>query len=228
VEIYQNDVPSPEQIAEAKAALVLRHKQNERAEETRRRRQDPIVLDVLDRAFARLGLVDPTGNIRAAVARYPLDAVIAGVATFEGKKNVNSLPDGVDGRYLLGIVRNIFLRDEGEKIAAALIKERLHLRDSALAGLSAALDAITVTTDDANTRMTMLIDQAMSSERRLDRLFWLAAAERLLLPTPEGGELRRDGLLRRAVRRILTAMSVRYDERLAAVRRIVEAAIPLN
>lgn len=229
VEIYQSAAPTPEQIAEAKAALLRRHKQNERAEETRRRREDPVVLDVIDRAFARLAISDPKGNVRAAIARYPLDAVIAGVATYEGKQRAGSLPDGVDGRYLLGIVRNIFLRDEGEKIAAALLKERLHVRDSALAGLAAALDVIQATTHDAASRMTNLIDSAMSNDRRLDRLFWLGAAERLLAAAPDGlGEEDREGLLRRAVRRVLTAMRVPYADRLTAVRRLTEAAVPLG
>jgi hypothetical protein len=45
-----------------------------------------------------------------------------------GKRTAGTLPDGVDARYLLGIVRNVHHRHEAEPITEALIRERLSHR----------------------------------------------------------------------------------------------------
>jgi len=62
---------------------------------------------------------DPEGNIRSAIARYPLGAIVNGIAIFQGKRDARTLPDGVDARYLLGIVKNVSANNEGLKIIAA-------------------------------------------------------------------------------------------------------------
>jgi len=62
---------------------------------------------ILDDAFARLGLLDPTRHIRDAIACYPRDAIVDAIAIFTGKRTAGTLPDGVDARYLLGIARNV-------------------------------------------------------------------------------------------------------------------------
>ena len=67
----------------------------------------PRVFALLDESFSRLGLEDPERHVRVAIARYPLDAIVGGVSTFDAKRSARTLPDGVDARYLLGIVRNI-------------------------------------------------------------------------------------------------------------------------
>jgi hypothetical protein len=88
-------------------ALEAQHKQQAQAQATRRVRQDPLVRAILDREFTRLGLDDSDGNVRRAIARYPLDPIPAGVAVFDGKRDARTVPDGVGARDLLGIVRNI-------------------------------------------------------------------------------------------------------------------------
>ena len=113
VQQYQAAAPTPQQVAQAKAALEERVQQQKRALETNKARTDPVTRQLLENAFARLDLADPTGNISAAIARYPLDAILTGIATFEGKRNADTLPNDADARYLLGIVRNTSLRHEG-------------------------------------------------------------------------------------------------------------------
>ena len=79
VAIYTAESPTSQQIEQARTALEERCKQQEKARETLRARQDPLVRDSLDNAFRKLALDDPQGNIRSAIARYPLDAIVNGI-----------------------------------------------------------------------------------------------------------------------------------------------------
>ena len=64
------------------------------------------------RAGERSRMPAPEGHIRDAIACYPRDAI----AIFSGKRTAGTIPDGVDARYLLGIVRNLHHRHESEPI----------------------------------------------------------------------------------------------------------------
>lgn len=153
VQLYRDEQPTDAQIAAAKAALEERRRRQERAHRTRQARLDPVVRALLDDAFARLGLDDPTGHVRDAIAGYPLDAVLAGLATFDGKRAAGTLPPEVGPRYLLGIVRNIAQQDEGLAIADALWRTRLDARDRALLALDAQRRATSGTPFRANPRL---------------------------------------------------------------------------
>ncbi|MDY0002227.1 MAG: hypothetical protein RBU30_13095, partial [Polyangia bacterium] len=175
VDIYQSGAPTPEQAEQARAALEERVKQQETARQTLVARQDPVVRALLDEAFARLGLEDPQGNIRAAIARYPLDHVVNGIATFEGKRRAGTLPKGVDARYLLGIVRNISQQDEGLGITEALIAARLEARDLLLVPLQRELASLESHLSHVPDLIKTFIDRATNADRLVDRLFWLTA-----------------------------------------------------
>ena len=86
VELYRQDKPTQAQVDAARRALEARRRKQEKAFQSRRAREDPIARDLLDREFARLALDDPDGNIRRATARYPLDAILPGIAIFEAKR----------------------------------------------------------------------------------------------------------------------------------------------
>lgn len=224
-QLYQADAPTVEQIAKARAALAERCRQQELARKTREARADPVVRQTLDDAFARLSLDDPDGNIRAAIARYPIDAVVAGIATFEGKRIAGTLPPGAGGRYLLGIVRNIALDDEGIHISEALLRERLAVRDRILAGLRCARDTLMHTTCDPRALLCALLDRALQTDRRIDRLFWLqSAADHICQQTTD----RHQPLLRAAARRIHATYAVSHRERLAAARFLATKVVPLD
>jgi hypothetical protein len=75
--------------------------------------------------FERLELLDPERYIRLAIGRYPLDAIVDAIAIFEGKRLARTLPEGADARYLLGIVRNVAAKHEGEQIALQVEGEGL-------------------------------------------------------------------------------------------------------
>ncbi len=63
------------------------------------------------------------------------DLAVDGVASFEAKRRVGTLPDGVDARYVLGIVRNLSERREGVAVAEKLLRARLDPRFSGALGL---------------------------------------------------------------------------------------------
>jgi hypothetical protein len=110
--------------AGARAVLRERVRKQEFAHQTRCTLRSVIVA-MLDDAFARLGLLDPERHLRDAIACYPRDAIVDVIASFSGKRTADTLPDGVDARYLLGIVRNLHHRHQIEPITEALIRERL-------------------------------------------------------------------------------------------------------
>jgi hypothetical protein len=225
VEIYTTERPTPEQVEQARAALEERCRQQELARKTIEARQDPVKRSLLDEAFARLALADPEGNIRASIARYPLDAIVAGIATFEGKRNARTLPDGADGRYLLGIVRNISQQDEGLRITEALLRARLEARDRLLLPLHNALDTLMQNITDSMQRLKTLADLALDADRLVDRLFWLAALAEQIRRQPDS---RHTALLRFVSRRIHSTFAVHHRDRQAAVRFLCAEVIPLE
>ncbi len=157
VELY-NEPITAEQIDKARAALEERRKKQERARTTLAARQDPIVRALLDDAFARLALLDPEGHIRVAIARYPLDVVVDGIAIFEAKRRVGTLPAGVDARYLLGIVRNIAATSaRASPLADELLRELASTRATACSRPSVlARDAARVELPDVRRRVLAL------------------------------------------------------------------------
>lgn len=226
VEIYKSDQATPEEIAQATAAFKERCRKQELAEATRQARQDPLVRKALDDAFLRLEVLDPDGNTRSAIAGFPLDAVLAGIATFDGKRAANTLPPDADaGRYLMGIVRNIVHEDEGMKIAAALLKERMAARDHGLALLRARREAITCASSDPIDQLKGCIDEGLSTTHQLDQLFWLDSAAAIISGAASDAT---QALWRQAMRRIYRSYRTPYSQRLAAVRAIAAKVIPLE
>jgi hypothetical protein len=216
VQLYADEQPTDEQIAAAKAALEERRRLQELAFRTRQARLDPVVRALLDEVFDRLGFDDPTGNVKDAIARYPYNAVVAGIATFEGKRDVGRLPPNVGPRYLLGIVRNISERDEGLAIAKHLWRLRLATHDAALIRLDNARGAVIGTPGE---QLRSFIDRALAEDGPLVRSFWLAATVDLLNATPESQQ---HVLFVSATRRIEGTFRVDRLDRQAAVRFLAE------
>jgi len=225
VEQYQAAAPTPEQVDQAKAALEDRLQKQQQALQTNKARQDPVTCQILEDAFVRLDLVDPTGNLSAAIARYPIDAILAGIATFEGKRGAKTLPDGVDARYLLGIVKNLALLHEGFLVSEALLHARLQAQDLMLRGLQRDCDTLAQTPLGPHERLQALLQQALDTDRRFDRLFWLQAAADHLCAQPDD---QRSGLWRAAYRRIHSTFRIPYADRAAAVHYLATKVVPLD
>jgi hypothetical protein len=213
--LYREASATPEQIAQAQAALLQRQRAEDKARQTRQRRQDPIVRALLDAAFERLGLEDPKRHLRVAIATWPLDAVIAAIAVFEGKKKTGTLPADVDARYLRGIVKNLAEEAEGWHIAEALLQERLAARDLALDHLNRHRETLEEHCAEPMVLLKFFVDKALTSARGIDRTFWLLASADLI---SEEQPADHKSLLRLAARRIHATSAVPHQQRLAATR----------
>jgi hypothetical protein len=225
IQQYREDQPTPEQVELARQALRERCRQQEKAYQTRQARLDPLVRSILDDAFERLGLDDPQGHIRDAIARYPLNHVLAGLAVFEGKRAAGTLPPDAGGRYLLGIVINISREDEGYAIAEALWRARQEARDRALEHLDGQLDGERKAAPDPLALIQRLADRAIGSQRRVDHAFWLQALADAIGAEDPGGHR---ALFRVAARRIHATHAIPHPQRLATVRRLAAIVLPVS
>jgi hypothetical protein len=222
VELYHQPV-TPELIDHARAALEERRKKQELARATLVARQEPTVRALLDEAFVRLGLLDPEQHFRAAIARYPLDVVVDGLAIFEAKHKAGTLPPSVDARYLLGIIKNLGDEREGLILALDLLRARLQAKDHMLAPLVHARDDARVELHAPDERVRRFVDLALAAHRRVDRLFWLLAV---------ADEINAAGapaaLVDIAARRIYTTHRAPARDRQEAMLIIVGQVVPLR
>lgn len=221
VELY-GDTPSDAQIEEARQQLRQTAERQELARRTLLLRRRPEVIALLDEHFARLELLDPERHIRIAIAGYPLDAIVDGIAIFDGKRLAKTLPQDAGGRYLLGIVRNVAAKTEGEHIARTLFQLRLEARDTMLRSLIGARQVVCAKTN--TTVMADCVDRALATHSPMERSFWLdALADALRARDPS--ELQ--SLFLAAARRIEATFAVDPRERHDAVRQLADRVVPL-
>ena len=140
------------------------------------------------------------------------------------KQCAGTLPDGVDARYLLGIVRNIAAETEGEALARRLLELRIEVRDRMLLPLVAARDALCADGDLAHVTREC-VDRALATPSPLDRTFWLDALADVLVAQ---GDADCEALYRAAARRIQATFSIKPRERHEAVRRLAARLHPLE
>jgi hypothetical protein len=223
VELY-DDKPSAEQIDDARKKLRDIAHQQERARRTLEQRRHPEILALLDDHFTRLGLLDPQRHVRLAIAGYPLNAIVAALAIFDGKRRAATLPKGADARYLLGIVRNLADKAEGELVARAMLELRLEAKDRMLAPLRAARDALCKGDDPARV-CADCVDRALETKSTLERLFWLGALADVLRLRPLDHQR---ALFLDATRRIHATFAISTRERSDAVRILAEQLVTLS
>jgi hypothetical protein len=221
-ELYA-DAPSAEQIDDARRQLRETAERQERARRTLEARRRPEVLALLDAHFLRLALLDPERHIRLAIAGYPMSAIVDGIGIFEGKRRTGTIPEGADARYLLGIVKNVTAKMEGEHVTRAMLELRLEARDRALAGLLAERDAV-CSTGDVSHVSSSCVDHALATASPLDRSFWLGALADVLLRQPDA---LRHGHFFTAARRIHATFAVSPRERQDAVRVLADRLVPI-
>jgi hypothetical protein len=223
VDLYAEQ-PSDEQIAQARCELQETVERLERARLTRQARCRPGVLDLLDSHFARLGLLDPQRSVRIAIAGHSLHAILAGISIFDAKLTAKTLPDGVDARYLLGIVKNVDAQTEGEAFARSLYDLRIEMRDRMLAAMVADRDAV-VANSDVNHVIAECVDRALETDSPLRRTFWLDSLADVLRSREDAV---RRALFLAAAHRIEATFSITPRERHDAVRVLADcvAVIP--
>jgi len=226
VELY-DEKPTPEQVAQARAALKERLRHQEAARRTLQARQDPVVRATLAAAFARFAIADPDGQQLDAIARYPLWSVVDGIAVFAGKRAAGTLPRDLElpGRYLAAIVRNLAQRREADRISEAMLHARLEARDALLAPLVQGRDALVKQHAEPPRRLACFVDNALETDRLLDRLFWLSAAGEVIRRAPASDQA---ALYRLGTRRIHAHARVPHADRLHASHFLAGNAVPLE
>ena len=224
VQLYGQQVTPAERDA-ALSALKERMRKQELARRTRAARTDPAIRALLDEAFDRLGLSDPERHIRDEIACYTIDAIVDAIAIFGGKRTAGTLPDGVDARYLLGIVKNVHHCHEADASTVALLRERLAARDRLLQPLVRERDAIlAIVGGDTPRALDLVVDRLVRAERVIDRHFWLDAAA-ALFPARDDERI---PLVRRVARRIHAAFGLRPAERSTLERGVLRRLWPLG
>jgi hypothetical protein len=222
-ELYAEQTVTDEEKDEARRALQERLRKQERARQTREARLDPEVRRILDLAFERLDLLDPERHVRNAIAGYPLNDIVDAIAIFEGKSRRGTLPDGVDARYLLGIVKNLHHVHDADAITDALLRRRLEARDVLLDPLVTTRDVVLKSDHDAALRF--FVDHALAAERTLDRQFWIQAAADLIATK---SDIDQRQLFRDAARRIHATFAVPTRDRFTTERRLARMIWPLS
>ena len=149
---------------------------------------------------------------------------IAGIAIFDAKLTAKTLPDGVDARYLLGIVKNVDAQTEGEAFARSLYDLRIEMRDRMLAAMVADRDAV-VANSDVNHVIAECVDRALETDSPLRRTCWLDSLANVLRSREDA--VRRT-LFLAAARRIEATFAITPRERHDAVRVLADcvAVIP--
>jgi hypothetical protein len=224
VDLYGDATASDEQIAAARKELRELAERQQRARRTLEARRRPDVLAYLDDAFARLRLLDPERHLRIAIAGHPRSSIATGVAIFEQKRRAGTLPDGVDARYLLGIVKNVTAKTELEIFAETLMEERLRARDFFLAPLRADRDELRAdkTVEEI---ITTSSDRALATTSNLERTFWLETIIDVIREYPDD---ERPVLFRHMVRRVETVFDAPPAVRHDAVRFVGERLFPVE
>jgi hypothetical protein len=223
VDLYAEDL-TDEQIERARRELRELCDRQEQARRTLEARRRPEVLALLDEHFARLALLDPQRHIRIAIAGYPKDAIVDGLLIFAAKRRANTLPEGADARYLLGIVKNIAAQTEGEILAETLYRGRLEIRDRFLAPLRAEREALRTDPDVLHV-LLVCVENAMATTSGLERGFWLDTVVETLREQPKAD---REPHFLHAARLIEATFAVGPRERHDAVRYVADRLVPVT
>lgn len=224
VDLY-SATPSAEQIEQARHALRDLAERQEQARRTREARCRPEVLALLDDHFARLELLDPERHVRIAIAAYPLDAIISAISIFDAKRRAKRLPDGVDARYLLGIVKNVAAQTELELFAEILYRNRVEMRDRILASRRAERDALKADPDVSRVLESFVERAAESPAGGLERTFWLDTIVEALRER-EGAE--RELFFKHVARLFGATFTISPRERQDAARYIADRLVPIE
>lgn len=223
IDLYSESVTA-EQIERARRELRELADQQERARRTLEARRRPEVLAFLDDEFACLRLLDPERHIRIAIAGYPSDAIVDGLGIFDSKRRANTLPDGADARYLLGIVKNVATQAELEIFAETIYRRRIEARDRFLAPLRAQREELRKEPDVGKVLMECVV-QGMATGSNLERTFWLDVAVETLRALPDA---ERDERFVHTAQLIVASVAVPPRARQDAVRFVADRLVPVT
>ncbi len=221
VDLYRAPGPTPEQIRQAKDQVAEIQRRHDQAAQTRRTRTNTTTRALLDDVFRTRGWDDPDARLRAAIAGYPIDAVLAAIAIVEAKAARKTLLADAGPRYLLAVARNIANEREGAAIADALWRRRLDAKDHILARLIAQRDGLS---GDIQERLQALTERALTAPSTLARIVYQDAIADAITRQPHNQQKTHFDAVTRTV---CAAYRLHPRLRQAIVRDIAERIIPI-
>ena len=173
---YLDTTPTPEQIVAGHEWVQELHRRYLKFKQTRERRADPVRRRILAQALQDLGILDENHRLEIALAIYSTDAIIEGLAVFQSKTDLGTLPpDAQPGRYLGGIIRHRNDYLELMKKAFHVLDLRLRHKDLSLAPLQARLQSLKAKLQPEELPQR-LIDIALEAGPEIDFHFYSKAA----------------------------------------------------
>jgi hypothetical protein len=222
-EFYKSARPTEEEIREAVLWFQQEQRRQERWRLTREGRRDPVRLELLAKGLAELGIADPERRIAVALAGYSREAIVRGLATFQAKQELGTLPPDADaGRYLGGIIRQLDTRIELERTAVHLLKWRLRLADLTLVPLKHAAGRIR-SEHPASDCPQAFVDRALEASYAIDFRFWSQVAVEAL---KEQSTIGKHSLFRTLSTRIAATFKADRERRSDLIDLLAEAVAP--
>ena len=158
---------------------------DEQARLTRDARLDPVRITLLTEGLAKLGIPDPDNRLARSLAYYCRDAIVRGLATFESKRDVDTIPakEADHGRYLGGIIRNLHTQLELDRFSIYIMEQRLRCRDLTLEPLKRAAGELRSTLPVIELPQAF-VDRALNATYAVDFRFWAQSANDALAALP--------------------------------------------
>ena len=220
-DVYLNDKASSEELQAALEWFRELQRQQEQMRLTREARRDPVRLTLLKQGLAKLGIPDPDNHLAISLAYYSREAIARGLATFQAKKDTDTLPPSLTnhGRYLGGIIKNLHTKFELEAFSTRILEQRIRLHDLSLAPLKRAADDIRSELP-LQDHPQAFVDRALHAQYAVDFRFWAEAAAKALEALSAA---LREQLYAPLTRRIAASFKVDAQRRADLIDRIAEA-----
>ena len=182
---YANARLTPEDIERATRYFRELQDRDEQARLTRDARLDPVRIALLTQGLAKLGIPDPDNSLAKSLAYYCRDAIVRGLATFESKRDVDTIPakEADHGRYLGGIIRNLHTQLELDRFSIYIMEQRLRCRDLTLEPLKRAAGELRSTLPVIELPQAF-VDRALNATYAVDFRFWAQSANDALAALP--------------------------------------------
>ena len=210
---YDETQVTQQQIDQAKSWILELRRREQIARQTRERRADPVRLQLLCERLAALGIDDPKGQSSLALSGYSMAAIVRGLAVFQTKMDMGTLPRNADlFRYLGGIIRNIDSHEALERTAQHLLDLRLRAGELYLGPLREQATAIHQS-KPADAAVADLVDAALHAHSLLVFRFWTSQTKQAFSTLPSSQAL---ALYRHTVRIIAASfdLDTRWREQL--------------
>jgi hypothetical protein len=228
VQVFFEDGPNPEQVAELKKWLEELLRRQDAIRLTREARLDPVRIGLLKKGLAELGISDPDDRLAKGLACFSRDAIMRGLAIFEAKRDEGNLPQEShsDGAYLGGIISNKHTQLELERVAVHLMKQRLRARDLSLDPLTLAAEKLRARHSKGDLVTGELVkdflEHALAAPYKIDFLFWAKAMTDAFAALPR---TQREALHKTMIRRVTAASKVDPDRRADLIDRLAAAVV---